>query len=185
MITPGQKYLINTDQWFFAPDGENYKAVFGTVHSVVDAEQTLGLKTNRNSTSWYVVVGDMIVAGCQIHYAVRAESFNPNPSEKAELDHDGKRLMVRNGTTRIYDADASRLIARTPNSTSAGWTPPAEADRPEGFECLAMIPVRWERGFVNPKAFEWLPTAPAGLTIEGMAMGWAPMPAQTKPGAAE
>lgn len=116
MITPGQKYLINTDQWFFAPDGENYKAVWGTVHGVVDAEQTLGLKTNRNSTNWYVAIGDMIIAGCQIHYAIAATSYNPNPSVTAEIDHDGKRLAVSNATSRIYNADASGIASPAPQN---------------------------------------------------------------------
>ncbi|CZT36169.1 hypothetical protein [Rhizobium sp. 9140] len=116
MISAGQKYLINTDQWFFAPDGENYKAVFGTVHAVVDAEQTLGLKTNRNSTNWYVAIGDMIIAGCQIHYAMRADKFNSSPSERSEVDHNGARIAVTNAISRIYNADASGLISEVPAS---------------------------------------------------------------------
>lgn len=111
MIAPGHKYLISTDNWFFAPDGENYRAAFGTVHAVVDAEAALGIKTNRNSTNWYVAIGDMIIAGCQIHYAMRAVNFNHSPSDRAEVDHDGERRIVSNAVTRIYDADASGLIA--------------------------------------------------------------------------
>ncbi len=106
----GQKYLITADNWFFAPDGENYRAAFGTVHALVDSEMALGMKTNRNSTNWYVVVGDMILAGCQIHYAVRADQFNPAPS-KAEVDHEGRRMISENATSRIYNADASGLAA--------------------------------------------------------------------------
>ncbi|MBU2963363.1 hypothetical protein KO516_21555 [Citreicella sp. C3M06] len=107
----GQKYLITPDNWFFAPDRENYHAAFGTVHAVVDSEMALGLKTNRNSTNWYVVIGDMIIAGCQIHYAMRADRFNPKPSQAVEIDHDGKRLVTENAITRIYNADASGLTA--------------------------------------------------------------------------
>lgn len=67
MIQSGKKYLITCDAWFYAPDGENYRAAFGTVHAVVDAKTALGIDTNRNSTNWYVVIDDMIIAGCQIH----------------------------------------------------------------------------------------------------------------------
>lgn len=110
MIQPGNRYLITCDEWFFAPDGESYRAVFGTVHAVVDAEEALGIKTNRNSTNWYVVIGDMIVAGCQIHYAMRTDrvSFDP-PS--VELDHEGKRIRSTCITSRIYNADGSGLRA--------------------------------------------------------------------------
>lgn len=111
MIKPGNKYLIHTNEWFHASDGESYHAVFGTVQAVVDAETALGIRSNRNATNWYVAIGDMIVAGCQIHYAMRADSYNPAPSENAEIDHDGKRHKVKNATSRIYNADASGLTA--------------------------------------------------------------------------
>ena len=106
----GDTYLITADNWFFAPDGENYRAVYGTVHGVIDSENALGIKTNRNSTNWYVAVGDMIMAGCQVHYAVRADRYDP-AAPTAEIDHDGKRHVDRCGTSRIYDANASGLTA--------------------------------------------------------------------------
>lgn len=106
----GQKYLISTDNWFFGPDGENYKAVFGTVHQVVDSEVALGMKTNRNSTNWYVAIGDAIIAGCQIHYAMRADNYNERPVI-AEIDHEGKRHPSSNLSSRIYNADRSGLKA--------------------------------------------------------------------------
>ncbi|GEM_PF-1436746 len=106
----GQKYLVSVDNWFHAPDGNTYRAVFGTVHAVVDSVAVLGLRPNRHSTNWYVVIGDTVVAGCQVHYAVRAETFSPEPGF-AEVDHNGVRHSVKNGMTRIYDADASGLVA--------------------------------------------------------------------------
>src|SRR3990172_4467675 len=70
------KYLITTDAWFLAPDGKNYKAVWGEVEIIEDS--FLGLKTNRNSSNWFAKVGTesnhVIVAGCQVHYAVRCEN---------------------------------------------------------------------------------------------------------------
>ena len=66
------KYLINTDSWFTAPDGKNYKAVWGDVEIVDDS--ILGLKTNRMSTNWFAKVGSedkhVIIAGCQIQNAM-------------------------------------------------------------------------------------------------------------------
>lgn len=73
------KYLITTDAWFFAPDGKQYRAVWGNVEIIEDT--FLGLKTNKNSTNWYAKVGSennhIIIAGCQIHYAIRCEE-KPN-----------------------------------------------------------------------------------------------------------
>ncbi|QFQ87340.1 hypothetical protein F8A10_07830 [Paracoccus kondratievae] len=127
MIMPGQKYLITTDNWFFAPDGENYRAVWGTVNAVVDAETALGIKTNRNSTNWYVSIGDMIVAGCQIHYAMRADGFDPK-APLAEVEHNGKRLLTKCGMTRIYDADASGLRSQHQSNAAARIVERIEAD---------------------------------------------------------
>lgn len=73
------KYLITTDSWFIAPDGKQYRSVWGDVSIIEDS--VLGLKTNRNSTNWYANIGSdekgMIVAGCQIHYAVKCNN-KPN-----------------------------------------------------------------------------------------------------------
>lgn len=48
MLKVGKKALITTDQWFFAPNGEQYKAVYGTIKGVYDSQLTLGVKTNAN-----------------------------------------------------------------------------------------------------------------------------------------
>lgn len=69
------KYLITTDAWFIAPDGNDYKAAWGEVEIVED--KFLGISTNRNSSNWYAKVGTednhIIIAGCQIHYACKCE----------------------------------------------------------------------------------------------------------------
>lgn len=72
-IEAGQKALITTDNWFFAPDGNSYRAVFGTVKAVRTAEESLGVKPNAKSTNWYVEIGNMTIAGCQVHYAIRTD----------------------------------------------------------------------------------------------------------------
>ena len=73
------KYLITTDNWFYAPDGRQYRAVWGEVTIIEDS--FLGVKTNRNSANWFAKVGEdtnhVIIAGCQIHYSVRCEE-KPN-----------------------------------------------------------------------------------------------------------
>lgn len=81
------KYLITTDSWFYAPDGNTYQAVWGEV-TILKDDQILGIKTNRNSSDWYVQVGfgekHTIVAGCQMHYAVKSSN---RPSLKGTKNH--------------------------------------------------------------------------------------------------
>lgn len=79
------KYLITTDNWFFAPDGRQYKSVWGEVEILEDL--ILGVKTNRNSSNWYAKIGTdenhIIVAGCQIHYALKS---NEKPNQNIIQD---------------------------------------------------------------------------------------------------
>lgn len=100
----GEKVLITTDAWFVAPNGEMYNAVFGTVQAIQSAEETLGIKTNSKSTNWYVQVGRMTIAGCQIHYCIRTDEVSTIPP-KREIEHDGKLNACRTNLTRIYEAD--------------------------------------------------------------------------------
>lgn len=75
-LNVGDKAIITLDNWFYAPDGMTYRAVFGTIKAIRSSEETLGVKTNAKSTNWYVEIGRMTVAGCQIHYAVRSDRCN-------------------------------------------------------------------------------------------------------------
>lgn len=76
LMTIGDKVIITTDNWFYAPDGVQYRAAFGTIKGVKSAEETLGIVPNAKSTNWYVELGNMIIAGCQIHYVVKTEKCN-------------------------------------------------------------------------------------------------------------
>lgn len=71
------KYLITTDNYFIAPDGKSYRAVWGDCETLT-SQEALGFTPNRNSANWFVMVGTeqdhVIVAGCQIHYAIRSEN---------------------------------------------------------------------------------------------------------------
>lgn len=80
-------FLITTTEWFYAPDGNTYRAVWGKVKICKD-EETLGIKTNIRSANWYAVVGEgekqTIVAGCQIHYACICNN-TPFTGERKQL----------------------------------------------------------------------------------------------------
>jgi len=92
----GSKVLLSVDNWFYAPDGLSYRAAWGTIKGIRQDCEVLGLKTNARSTNWYIEIGNMIVAGCQIHYALECEK----QSFGAYLDDDGKEKP-----SRTYNAD--------------------------------------------------------------------------------
>ena len=101
------KYLITTDNWFLAPDGKEYRAVWGEVEVLED--KFLGLVTNRNSTNWFAKIGTeenhVIVAGCQIHYAVKS---NVKPfTSHAETWHSSVEIGCKEfkTPTKIYIAE--------------------------------------------------------------------------------
>jgi len=104
VINVGDKVLVTTDAWFLAPDGESYRAVFGTVNAILKDEDTLGIKTNSKSTNWYASVGNMLIAGCQIHYAIKTDSVSFDAPTR-EMEHEGKLFTDKQSTTRIYNAD--------------------------------------------------------------------------------
>lgn len=91
------KYLITTDNWFLAPDGKQYRSAWGEVEVLEDS--ILGVKTNRNSSNWYAKIGDeknhIIVAGCQIHYAIRSEEKPTETETYRNVFHDGSTKLER------------------------------------------------------------------------------------------
>ena len=101
------KYLITTDAWFYAPDGKQYKAAWGDVQIIEDT--FLGLKTNRNSSNWFAKVGSeqkhIIIAGCQIHYAVKCEE-KPNTEASEDWQAD-----AQNGV-KLYERPSSIYVAQ-------------------------------------------------------------------------
>ena len=103
----GKKYLISTNEWFVAPDGEYYKAVFGTVNGIVDAEEMLGIKPNRHSTNWYVSIGNMLIGGCQIHYCIRTNKVSLTPPKRL-LTFELNSAETKETDTRIYVADEKK-----------------------------------------------------------------------------
>ena len=100
------KYLITTDRYFVAPDGKTYTAVWGDVKLVEDS--ILGVKTNRNSANWYAVVGgngrEIIVAGCQIFYAIKCEE-KPHTGDVEDWTVDNAKFESYRRPTKIYIAE--------------------------------------------------------------------------------
>lgn len=99
----GKKALITTDNWFMAPDGKQYKAVFGTIIRVASAEETLGIKTNARSSNWYVEIGNMTLAGCQIHYGIATDKCELSDIEDYRSTDNGIIKYLR--PSMIYNSD--------------------------------------------------------------------------------
>lgn len=100
------KYLITTDAWFYAPDGMKYRSVWGEVKILNDS--VLGVKTNRNSVNWFAFVGSqkkgVLIAGCQIHYAVKCPE-KPNTGSVLDFTYTNGELHTFNRPSEIYDAE--------------------------------------------------------------------------------
>lgn len=98
-------YLITTDNWFYGPDGKVYRAVWGDVKIMDDS--LLGIRTNRNSSNWYAFVGSeekgMILAGCQVHYAIRCNE-KPNQGKVHDYSTDGGTFNEFVRPSQIYFA---------------------------------------------------------------------------------
>lgn len=99
----GKKALITCDNWFYAPDGRTYRAVFGTIRAVKGDQETLGIRTNSRSTNWYVEIGCMLVAGCQIHYAMRADKAETG--QVSDFREDSGMVKEFTRPSYIFDAD--------------------------------------------------------------------------------
>jgi len=106
-INIGDKCLITTDNYFVAPDGKQYRSVFGTVKAVHDAQTVLGIKPNAKSTNWYVEIGNMILAGCQIHYLVKTDKVSYNMI--TDTTWGGGIYTTFTRETVIYNADGEQL----------------------------------------------------------------------------
>jgi len=103
MVVMKDKYLITSDNWFVAPDGQEYRAAWGEIEILED--NILGLKTNRNSTNWYAKIGSeekhVIIAGCQIHYAAKCNE-PPSSQDTERTNEQGLKYFQSN---LIYRAE--------------------------------------------------------------------------------
>lgn len=84
--------LITTGAWFIAPDGIEYKSVYGRLIAIHEAGKELGFIPNRSHENWFIEIGDMIVMGCQVMYFVSCPAPPPKGKVKswnAKTDGDG------------------------------------------------------------------------------------------------
>jgi hypothetical protein len=102
----GDRYLVTTDNWFHAPDGQSYRAAWGRIR-VLKTKDILGFDPARPSTNWFLKVGiekkHILIGGCQIHYLVRSE-IKPK-SAFIGVKYKDKDTGVQYSAERIYFAE--------------------------------------------------------------------------------
>ena len=76
----GKNVLITTQSWFLAPNGQTYRAVWGTLKSINEAGKTLGFIPNRSHANWFIGIGKMTIMGCQVMYIIQCDD-KPNTGE--------------------------------------------------------------------------------------------------------
>jgi len=103
IIEEGKNYLVTTDGWFIAPDGEQYRSVWGKC-TIKTTEETLGMTPIRPSTNWFLCVGKTIIAGCHIHYLIQCDK---KPDSEFYIDFESK-----NKVGRIYISEEEQIPER-------------------------------------------------------------------------
>ncbi len=69
----GKKVLVTTSDWFLAPDGLKYQGAWGTLNSINEAKESVGFAINRAHANWFIEIGNMVIAGCQVLYLISCE----------------------------------------------------------------------------------------------------------------
>jgi len=99
----GEKYLITTNNYFYGPDGEQYRAVYGVVQ-IKEAKDVFGFTPNVRHTNWITEVGTeekkVVVTGCEVLYALKLDT-PPTIKPGTWVDKDGEQLPHN----RIYIAE--------------------------------------------------------------------------------
>jgi len=66
----GQNVMMTCSEWFYGPDCQSYKVVWGKLKSIVNVSEHLGFQPNRPNANWVYEIGNMIIYGCQVKYIV-------------------------------------------------------------------------------------------------------------------
>lgn len=85
-----QNILVTVDDWFQAPDGDDYKVVYGDA-VVRKAEDILGFMPEK-SANWILDFGDVIIMGCQIHYVSVCPGGPPNRDKGRKSYYESKPI---------------------------------------------------------------------------------------------
>lgn len=98
----GKKCLVTTTNWFFAPDGNQYRAIWGTLNEIHEAGKSLGFIPNRSHANWFIEIGKVVVMGCQVMYIIQCDEKPVTDKEKAYCYSENKGLDIYERPSSIY-----------------------------------------------------------------------------------
>lgn len=67
----GENVLCTCSNWFIAPDGKEYKGVYGKLIGIYEVSKELGFIPNRSHANWFYKIGEMVIMGCQVMYIIK------------------------------------------------------------------------------------------------------------------
>jgi len=97
--------LVTTGAYFIAPDGKEYRAIWGELKAIHEAGATLGFIPNRSHANWFVEIGNTIVMGCQVLYFIACEDPNLGRATNWESGTDGGTSKEYEHPSKIYNAN--------------------------------------------------------------------------------
>lgn len=77
--------LVTTSDWFMAPDGIQYKAIYGKLTKIYNAKELIGFDPARQHTNWVYQIGSATIMGCRIMYAIEC-TIPPNMSTVTDFN---------------------------------------------------------------------------------------------------
>ncbi len=109
----GKDVLFTCDKWFYAPDGKTYNAVWGTLKGIHKIDDLFGFsaRVTSNMANYVFEVGNIAIAGCQVHYAVLCPESPPQGDIKNWAWSDVKgELVYYERPSSIYSANVAQTI---------------------------------------------------------------------------
>lgn len=100
----GQNVLVTCSNWFIAPNGKEYKAVWGKLIAIHEAGKELGFIPNRSHANWFIEIGTMQIMGCQVMYFIGCPD-KPNTEITSSWNSKSEGGIVQyERPTMIYEA---------------------------------------------------------------------------------
>lgn len=99
--------LFTCNQWFTAPDGKDYKVVYGTLKAILKTDDVFGFSARATAghVNYIFEVGNMVIAGCQVQYGVLCPTPPDFQTKPNWLAHEGK-IIPYDRPNVIYNANS-------------------------------------------------------------------------------
>jgi hypothetical protein len=94
--------LITTSGWFYAPDGRQYKAVWGTLKAIHEVSKAFGFIPSRAFANWFIEIGDMTIMGCQVLYVIACDKPNTDKILDWHSESKNEPIVEFERPTAIY-----------------------------------------------------------------------------------